>query len=166
MLIKNLSLHLERAAPHLNLHPYRSFGYLIEITLQGVPHRQYTLRLFVENEERELLKNDNYTWRPLQRQYVLYFPHTYTHQWLCMYRDVSSTTQIRAGIRMKLGHSFWTRYREADAVIELDGLLSDYWDSNNHEFIVLGKSLFPTSPRTSSDRERQRLLSLESIVAL
>ena len=44
--------------------------------------------------EKELQKNDNHTWTPEQRQYVLYFLNTYTHQWMCMHRDVSPTTQI------------------------------------------------------------------------
>jgi len=66
---------------------------------------------------------------------------------------------------MKHGHSLWATYREASEAVDLDGLFSDYWSSNNHEFIVLSQSLSLTSPRTP-DRESQRLLSLESIVAL
>jgi hypothetical protein len=85
---------------------------------------------------------------------------------MCGRRDVSPTTQIRAEVRMKIGHSVWAKYREANEVIGLDGLLSDYWGSNNDEFAVLSESLSPTNPSMSSDRERQRLLSLESIVAL
>jgi len=122
--------------------------------------------LFVENVEKELQKKDNHTWTPAQRQYVLYFPHTYTHQWMCAYREVSPTTQIRADVRMKIGHSVWTKYREANEVIDLDGLFSDYWSSSNHEFTVLSQSLSPTSLRISSDKDGQMLLSLESIPAL
>ena len=48
-----------------------------EITLQDVPNWEYTLRLFVENVERELHKKDDYTWTPVQRQYVPYFSNTY-----------------------------------------------------------------------------------------
>ena len=66
---------------------------------------------------------------------------------------------------MKLGHSVWAKYRDAKEVIDLDGLFSDYWSSNNHEFTVLSQSLLPISSRISSDREGQRTLSLESIVA-
>ena len=100
----------------------------------------YTLRLFVEGVEKEVEK-DNHTWTPAQRQYVLYFPHMYTHQWMCVYREVSPTTQIRAVVRMKIGHSFWAKHRETDEVdvINLDGLFSDYWSSNNHEFTVLSQ---------------------------
>ena len=54
-----------------------------------------------------------------------------------MYRDVSPTSQIRVEVRMKSGHSVWAKYREGSEVIELDGLFSDYWSSDNHEFTVL-----------------------------
>ena len=46
------------------------FGQLTEITLQGVLHQNYTLRLFIENEELELQTQDNRTWTPAQRPYV------------------------------------------------------------------------------------------------
>ena len=38
---------------------------------------------------------------------------------------------------MKTGHSVWAKYREAGEVIDLDGLFSDYWSSNDREFTVL-----------------------------
>ncbi len=57
-----------------------------------------------------------------------------------MYRDVSPTSQIRAEVRMKSGHSMWAKYREASELIDLDGLFNDYWSSNDHEFTVLGQS--------------------------
>jgi len=41
-----------------------------EITLQDVPKLRYTLRLLVDNEERELQRIDNRTWEPAQRLYV------------------------------------------------------------------------------------------------
>ena len=41
---------------------------------------------------------------------------------------------------MKSGHSVWAKYRDASEVIELDGLFSDYWGSNSHEFTVLSQS--------------------------
>jgi len=116
--------------------------------------------------ERELQKEDSHAWTLTQRQYVLYFPHTYTHQWIYVYRDVSPTTQIRIEVRMKIGHSVWAKYRETNEVIDLDGLFSDYWNSNNREFTVLSQSFSPTNPRISPDREGQRLLSLGSMVDL
>ena len=54
---------------------------------------------------------------------------------------------------MKIGRSFWAKYREAKEVIDLDGLFSDYWSSNNREFTVLRQSLSPICPHISSDRE-------------
>jgi len=49
-----------------------------EITLQNPLNRQYILRLFVENRERELQREDNQTWTPVQRLYVPRFLITYT----------------------------------------------------------------------------------------
>ena len=66
-----------------------------------------------------------------------------------MYRDVSPTSQIRAEVRMKSGHSVWTKYREAGEVIDLDGLFDDYWSSSNREFTVLSQSSSPISLRRS-----------------
>ena len=42
----------------------------IEITLQDDLNREFTLRLFVENQERELETKDNRIWTPTQRAYV------------------------------------------------------------------------------------------------
>ena len=83
---------------------------------------------------------DNHTWTPVQRQYVPDFPNTYTNWWIRMYREVSPTSQIRAEVRMKSGHSVWAKYREASNVMDLDELFNDYWSSNNDEFTVLSQS--------------------------
>jgi glycerol-3-phosphate O-acyltransferase len=53
-----------------------------EITLQHVPNREYTLRLFVENVKKELQRKDNQTWTPAHRPYVPYLLNTYTQQWV------------------------------------------------------------------------------------
>ena len=66
---------------------------------------------------------------------------------------------------MKRGHSFWAKYPEAKEVIDIHGLFSDYWSSDDQEFIVLSQSLTLTGPRRS-DREEQRPLSLGNIVGL
>jgi hypothetical protein len=50
-----------------------------EITLQDIPNQEYTLRLFVENVERELQSQGSHTWTPVPRQYVPYFPNIYAH---------------------------------------------------------------------------------------
>jgi len=42
----------------------------IEITLQDDLNREFTLRLFVENQERDLETKDNQIWTPTQRAYV------------------------------------------------------------------------------------------------
>ena len=60
------------------------FEHQIEITLQNVLHREYTLRLFVENEERGLLTRDYRTWTPAQRPYVPYSLTGYTY-WKAMH---------------------------------------------------------------------------------
>ena len=120
----------------------------------------------MENEERELQRENIHTWTPGQRQYVSYFPHTYTYQWVCVYRDISPTTQIRVEVRVKAGHLVWAKYRGASEAIDVDGVFMDYWSSTNRDFTVQSQSLLSTSPRITSDRERQSLLSLEDILAL
>ena len=53
-------------------------AYHTEINLEDVPNREYTLRLFVEDEERELEKTGNRSWTPAERQYALCFLTTNT----------------------------------------------------------------------------------------
>ena len=67
---------------------------------------------------------------------------------------------------MQGGHLFRAKYREAGEVIGLQELFNDYWSSNGHDFNVLSQSCSPISPHISSEKEGQRLLSLESIVSL
>ena len=52
-------------------HHIADLGYHTEINLQDVPNREYTLSLFVEDEEREVQKTGNRSWTPAQRQYAL-----------------------------------------------------------------------------------------------
>ena len=65
---------------------------------------------------------------------------------MCMFREVSPTSDIRAEVQMKNGRSVWATYREASEVIDLDGLFSDYWSSNNREFTVPSQSLYYYQP--------------------
>jgi len=65
------------------------------------------------------------------------------------YKKVVVGSNLHSQVRMKSGHSFWARYREGDKVIDLDGLFSDYWNSNNREFTAPSQSLSPTSPHRS-----------------
>jgi hypothetical protein len=46
-------------------------GQCTEIRLQEVPNRQYSLRLFMDNVEKELREENNRAWTPAQRLYVL-----------------------------------------------------------------------------------------------
>ena len=84
---------------------------------------------------------------------------------MCMYRDISPTSQIRAEARMTSGYFIWAKYLEASEAIDLHGLFNDYWSSNDHEFTVLGQSLLPIGPHRS-DGEEQRPLPLEITVDL
>ena len=58
-------------------------------------------------------------------------------------------SKLRTEVQMRSGHSFWAKYREAGDVIDVDGLFSDYWSSNNREFTILSQSFSPNSPHRS-----------------
>jgi len=61
------------------------FGHHIGITMQDVLNRGCQLRLFVENEERELQTQDNRNWTPAQRPYAFTSPlHTLTKGCECV----------------------------------------------------------------------------------
>ena len=111
-----------------------------DITLLDVPKRDCTLSLFVGNVERELRRSDNRTWTPTQRPCVAYLVIKYTHLILCVCRDVYPTSEMRAQVQMKSGYSFWAKYRQTGEAIDLQGLFSDYWGSNKHEFTVPSQS--------------------------
>ena len=55
----------------LQFKSYADFGQHTEITLQDIPKYRLTLRLFVENEEKELQRKDNQTWALVQRACVI-----------------------------------------------------------------------------------------------
>jgi len=38
------------------------------------------------------------------------------------------------------GNLFWAKSRQANDVIDLQGLFDDYWSSNKHEFTVPSQS--------------------------
>jgi len=59
-----------KSGPYSILIHTADFGQHTEITLQGVLNRDYTLRLFIENEGLELQTQDNRTWTPTQHLYV------------------------------------------------------------------------------------------------
>jgi hypothetical protein len=150
-------------ALHFNLGPYRSSRIPKEIIMQDVPGLKYKLALFVGSEVIELQRKDNRTWAPVKRPYVLCLLTTYTHRILCVYRDISPTSQVRVEIQMKSGHLPWAKKDQNFKEIGLQRLFNEYCTSKEHEPTVQGRSYSPTS-LLKSDREAQRSLLLESIV--
>ena len=73
----NPSLSLDRAALPSFWPQNADLAHHTDITLQDVPNREYTLRLFGEGEEIEVQKTDNWSWTPAQHQCALYFTTTY-----------------------------------------------------------------------------------------
>jgi hypothetical protein len=55
-----------------------NFGQHADITLQDTLHRDYALRLFIENQELGLQTQDNRIWTPVQRLHVPCFPTTHS----------------------------------------------------------------------------------------
>ena len=119
-------------------------GQHTDIKLQGILHRDFTLRLYVENEELELQSQDNQTWTPAQLTYVACFPTTHTHWWPYICRGVSPTSEMRIEIQMRRGHLFWAKDRLAGEVIDLQELFNEYWGSVKHVFTVPSQSWSPT----------------------
>jgi len=132
--------------------------------VQDVPDLKYRLVLFVGDEAIELERKDNQTWAPVQRPYVLGIFTTYTHRGMCVYRDISPTTQVRVEIQMKSSHLLFAKKDRNVKEIGLHKLFDEYWTSEEHELTVPGRSYSPTS-LFIPDTEAQRLLSLESIFA-
>ena len=64
------SLYLDRMRRFTSILIYTADLSHSEITLRDVPKLKYTLRLLVDNEEKELRKMDNQTWEPAQRLYA------------------------------------------------------------------------------------------------
>ena len=63
--------------------------------MQDIPDLKYKLVLFVGGEQIELERKDNRTWAPVQHPYVLRRPTSYSHRSLCVYRDISPTSNLR-----------------------------------------------------------------------
>jgi len=119
--------------------------------------------LIVGSETIELERKDIQTWAPVQRPYVLSLLTTYTHRGMCVYRDISSTSQVRVEIQMKSSHLPFAKKDRNVKEIGLHKLFDEYWASGEHETMVPGRSYSPTS-LSIPDTEAQRSLSLESIV--
>jgi len=70
---------LESAALRFSFGPSPAdFGQHADITLQDTLHRDYVLRLFIDNQELGLQTQDNRAWTPAQRPYVPHFPTTHS----------------------------------------------------------------------------------------
>jgi len=114
------------------------FGQHADITLQDTLHRDYALRLYIGNHELGLQTQDNRTWTPAQRPYVPYFPTKHTHRWPYMRRGISPTSEMRAEIEMRSGHSIWTKIRQPSEPIDLQALFNDYRNTIKHVYTVSG----------------------------
>jgi len=115
-------------------------GQYADITLQDTLHRDYALRLFINNQELGLQTQDNRTWTPAQPPYVPYFPTTHTYRWLCMCRCISPTSEMRAEVQMRSGLLFWVKNRVASDVIDLQALFNDYRSMTKHVLTVQSQS--------------------------
>jgi len=113
--------------------------------VQDVPDLKYKLVLFVGSEAIELERKDIQTWAPVQRPYVLSLLTTYTHRGMCVYRDISPTSQVRVEIQMKSSHLPFAKKDRNVKEIGLRKLFDDYWASEEHELMVPGRSCSPTS---------------------
>ena len=114
------------------------FGQYTEIILQDVPKLKCTLRLSVDNEERELRRQDSQTWALAQHLYVSHLLITDTMSCSFLYRDISPTSQLRVDIRMNSVYLPCIKKARASQEITLQKLFNDYWSSKAHEFALLG----------------------------
>ena len=71
------------------------------------------------------------------RMSLVFSLYTLTEGFLC--RDISPTSEIRVEIQRTNRDLFWAKGRQTNEVIDLQGLLNDFWSSDKHEFIVLSK---------------------------
>ena len=108
--------------------------------MQDVPDLKYKLVLFVGSETIELERKDNQTWAPVQRLYVLGLFTKYTHRGMCVYRDISLTSQVCVEIQMKSSHLPFTKKDRNVKEIGLYKLFDEYWASGEHELMVPGRS--------------------------
>jgi len=132
--------------------------------VQDIPDLKYKLVLFVGSEAIELETKDNRTWAPVQRPYVLLILTTCTNCRLCVYRDISPISHVRVEIQIKSGHLSWAKKVQNIKEIDMKKPFDEYWTSKKHEITAPGLSSFLTG-LLISDREAQRWLSLENIVA-
>ena len=123
--------------------------------MQDIPDLKYKLVLFVGSEQIELERKDNRTWTPVQRPYVLRLLTSSAHRSLCVYRDISPTSNLRVEIRIKSGHLHWAKKNQNIKEIDIQKPFNEYWTSGEHELTVLGRSSSQTRSLIS-DRGAQR----------
>ena len=124
--------------------------------MQDIPDVKYKLVLYVGSETIELERKDNHTWAPVQRPYAVHLLATLTHRTLCVYRDISPTSNVRVEIQIKSGHLPWAKKDQEIKEIDIKKPVDEYWTSEEHELTVPGRSpSLPVSPLIS-DREAQR----------
>ena len=133
--------------------------------MKDIPDLKYKLVLLVGSEAIELQMKDNRTWAPVQRQYVSRILTKYTHQNLCVYRDIYPTSHVRVEIQIKSGKLSWAKKHQNIKEVDIRKPFNDYWTSKVYELTVLGRSSSPSRP-LRTDKVAQRSLSLESIIAL
>jgi len=83
---------------------------------------------------------------------------------MCVYRDISPTSQVRVEIQMKSSHLPFAKKDRNVKEIGLHELFDAYWASGEHDIMVPGRS-YSSTCRFIPDTEAQRSLSLEGIVA-
>ena len=110
--------------------------------------------MFVGKKAIELDRKDDRTWTPVQRPYVLRLLITCAHRNLCVYRDISPTSQVRVEIVMKSGHLPWATKDQNVKEIGLQTLFNEYWTSKKHEITLLGRSSSPTISLVPDRRRR------------
>ena len=59
---------------------------------------------------------------------------------LCVYRDITPTSEMRVEIQRIIRNLLWEKNRQANTAIDLQGIYNEYWDSTRHEFTVLSQS--------------------------
>ena len=123
--------------------------------MQDIPDLKYKLVLFVGSEAIELETEDNRTWAPVRRPYVLHLLTTSTHRSLWVYRDISPISHMRVEIQIKSGPLPWAKKVQNIKEIDMKNPFNEYWTSKTHELTVPGWSSFLTGPLIS-DRGAQR----------
>jgi hypothetical protein len=66
---------------------------------------------------------------------------------------------MRVDAQMRKAYSPWAKWNQTGNEIDIELLFNDYWNTDNHEFMVLGQS-WPGNRQLISDREIADALSI------